>query len=339
MPAPRLHVVTGKGGTGKTTAAAALALALASDPDRRVLLAEVEGRQGLAQLFDRAPLGSGPEPLATAPGGGEVSGLAVDVEHAFESYLERVAGQLRRTRPLLRRFGVVEFATQVMPGLRDLLLVDPVVAASLEGSGLSHARSLGERAGRGMRWDAVVMDAPPTGRITRFLSVAEEVGSLAKVGGFASQAKRIMGVLRSPATAVHLVSLLEPMPVQETEDAATELAAEGFGLGLVVVNLARTGGVTAEDLDAAGGVGLDAERLGRALAGVGLDLDDATVDGLIDEAAAHARRLRLEAGERHALDRVGRPIVELPRLADGVDLGGLYQLAETLRPALSKADA
>jgi anion-transporting ArsA/GET3 family ATPase len=323
MPAPRLHVVTGKGGTGKTTVAAALALALASEPDRRVLLAEVEGRQGLAQLFDRAPLGSEPDSLATAPGGGEVSGLAVDVEHAFMSYVERVAGQLRRTRPLLRRFGVVEFATQVMPGLRDLLLVDPVVAAA------------SERRGRGMRWDAVVMDAPPTGRITRFLSVAEEVGSLAKVGGFASQAQRVMALLRSPATAVHLVSLLEPMPVQETEDAAVELAASGFRLGLVVVNLARTGGLTAEDLDAAGGVGLDAERLGRAAAKAGLDLDDATVDGLIDEAAAHARRLRLEAGEREALSKVGRPVAELPRLADGVDLGGLYQLAETLRPALS----
>lgn len=322
MPPPRLHVVTGKGGTGKTTVAAALALALADAPERRVLLAEVEGRQGLAQLFDRAPLGADPQALATAPGGGEVHGLAVDVEHAFLTYLDRVAAGLRRTRPLLRRFGVVEFATQVMPGLRDLLLIDPVVAA------------VQERAGRRMRWDAVVMDAPPTGRITRFLSVAEEVGALAKVGGFATQAKRVMSVLRSSATAVHLVSLLEPMPVQETADAADELAAGGFPLGVVVVNLARTGGITATDLDAVGGEGLDAERLARAVAAVGLAIDDATVDALVDEAAGHARRLRLEADERGSLDHVGRPVVELPRLVDGVDLGGLYQLAEALRPAL-----
>ena len=51
----RLHVVTGKGGTGKTTVAGALALALAAD-DRKVLLIEVEGRQGIAQLFDVPPL-------------------------------------------------------------------------------------------------------------------------------------------------------------------------------------------------------------------------------------------------------------------------------------------
>ena len=50
----RLHVITGKGGTGKTTVAAALALALAS-AGGKVLLMEVEGRQGIAQLFDCPP--------------------------------------------------------------------------------------------------------------------------------------------------------------------------------------------------------------------------------------------------------------------------------------------
>ena len=50
-----LHVVTGKGGTGKTTVAAAMAMALAEN-GRRTLLMEVEGRQGIAQLFDTAPL-------------------------------------------------------------------------------------------------------------------------------------------------------------------------------------------------------------------------------------------------------------------------------------------
>ena len=62
----RLHVVTGKGGTGKTTVAGALALALASG-GKRVLLMEVEGRQGIAQLFDVPPLPYEERKIAVAP--------------------------------------------------------------------------------------------------------------------------------------------------------------------------------------------------------------------------------------------------------------------------------
>jgi anion-transporting ArsA/GET3 family ATPase len=208
----------------------------------------------------------------------------------------------------------VEFATQVMPGLRDMLLIDPVIDA------------VHERDGAGSRWDAVVLDAPPTGRIARFLSVSEEVGSLAKVGGFAAQARRVMKVLRSPATQVHLVALLEPMPVQETQDAAVELAAEGFPLGLTVVNRAR--------LDEAPLGELDSARVRAAAKGVDLDLDDETLGGLVAEAIGHARRRGLEDGELRALSEVGRPLVTLPELDDDLDLGGLYELAGLLRPAL-----
>lgn len=323
MSIPRLHIVTGKGGTGKTTVAAALALALASRASRagydgRVLLAEVEGRQGMAQIFDQPPLGPDPAPLAVAPGGGTVHGLAVDIEHAFMTYLDHVIGGLRRTRPLLRRFGVVEFATQVTPGLRDLLLIDPVISAVEE-------RSKGLQT-----WDAVVLDAPPTGRIARFLSVSEEVGSLAKVGGFATQAKRVMKVLRSEQTAVHLVTLLEPMPVQETQDAAVELSAEGFPLGLTIVNRAR--------LDEAPLGDLTGPRVKKAAAGVGLDLDKDTVAGLLAEASGHARRRQLEAAELAVLEKQDGPLVALPQLRNDIDLGALYELADVLRPALDGVD-
>src|SRR5213080_527475 len=82
----RLHVVTGKGGTGKTTVAAALALALASG-GKKVLLMEVEGRQGIAQLFDSPPLPYTERKVAVAPGGGDVYALAVDPEEALLDYL------------------------------------------------------------------------------------------------------------------------------------------------------------------------------------------------------------------------------------------------------------
>ena len=72
-------------------------------------------------------------------------------------------------------------------------------------------------------YDAVVMDAPPTGRIGRFLNVATEVSGLAKVGPIRAQRDTVQRVIRSPKTAVHVVTVLEEMPVQETLDGIAEL--------------------------------------------------------------------------------------------------------------------
>src|SRR3954451_21736972 len=82
----RLHVVTGKGGTGKTTVAASLALTLASG-GRRVLLCEVEGRHGIASIFDVAPLPYDERRIALGPDHGEVYALAIDAEAALLEYL------------------------------------------------------------------------------------------------------------------------------------------------------------------------------------------------------------------------------------------------------------
>src|SRR5215207_8171685 len=191
----RLHVVTGKGGTGKTTVAAALALALAAG-GRRTLLVEVEGRQGIAQLFDTPPLPYEERRIASAAGGGEVRALAVDVEEALLEYLE-LFYNLRRAGRALNKVGAIDFATTIAPGMRDVLLTGKVKEAVT-------------RTEKGRRvYDAVVLDAPPTGRITRFLNVTAEVAGLARVGPIKSQSDGVMAVLRSPQTAVHLVTLLE----------------------------------------------------------------------------------------------------------------------------------
>ena len=84
-----------------------------------------------------------------------------------------------------------------------------------------------------------MLDAPPTGRIAQFLNVSNELAGLAKVGPIKSQADTMMTLFRSPRTAVHLVTVLEEMPVQETADGIAELRGAGLPVGGVVVNLVR----------------------------------------------------------------------------------------------------
>ena len=120
----RLHVVTGKGGTGKTTVAAALALALSYD-GRQVLLIEAEGRQGIAQLFDCPPLPYAERKVGIGIGedgrpGGDLYALAVDPEGALLDYLEMFYG-IRHAGQALTRLGLVDFATTIAPGLSDVL--------------------------------------------------------------------------------------------------------------------------------------------------------------------------------------------------------------------------
>ncbi len=307
-----LHVVTGKGGTGKTTVAAALATALAAE-GRRVLLCEVEGRQGIAQLFDIAPLPYEERKIASGLGGGAVHGLAIDPESALLEYLEMYY-RLGRAGRALDRFGIIDFATTIAPGVRDVLLTGKVYEAA------KRQRD---------RYDAIVMDAPPTGRITRFLNVNAEVAGLAKAGPIKRQADSIMQMMRAPSTRVHLVTVLEEMPVQETLDGVAELQAARLPVGHVLVNLVRPDLVGSDTARALADGSLDDAAVTSALTSVGLD--PAAAPTLLEQGRGQVERQRLQAAQRELVTAGDRPVLELPRLADGVDQAGLFELAQLLR--------
>ncbi|MFD7073528.1 ArsA-related P-loop ATPase [Nocardioides sp. NPDC059952] len=328
-PHVQLHVVTGKGGTGKSTVAAALALGLASH-GKNVLLCEVEGRQGVARMFDVDPLPYAETRIATGlrlrsrsgadAEPGNVYALHIAPEEALLEYL-KMYYKLGPAGRALDRFGVVEFATTIAPGVRDVLLTGKLFEAVQRNSRNKGART----------YDAVVLDAPPTGRITTFLNVSESVAGLAKVGPIKNQADTMMTLFRSRRTAVHLVTLLEEMPVQETSDGISDLRAAGLPVGGVIVNQMRPRDLPDESLTPALAGTLDSEQIAEDLKRAGVEPDPALISALTHEAKEYAERRALEDAQRDLVAGLGVPTYELNRIAGGIDIGGLYELAAELK--------
>ena len=234
-------------------------------------------------------------------------GLAIDAEQAMIEYLDMFYG-LKRSARGLKKMGAVDFVTTLAPGLRDVLLTGKVKEAVTRTDADGH-----------LAYDAVVLDAPPTGRIAKFLDATKEVANLTKFGPINRQSEGVIKLLHGKQTAVHLVTLLEEMPVQETLDAAEELRSAGFHLGSVVVNRARPVIIDQQSVDT------EAARE-RAAQG------------------EPARRARRAAGRRGCpLCRTGSrsrprtppdstrsslPRIELPDLNPPVERGELNELAE-----------
>ena len=296
----RLLVVTGKGGTGKTTVAAGLAVA-AAGRGRRVLVAEVEGRQGLAGLFGREVLDH--TEVRVADG---VSALAIDPDESLREYLARYGfAPLAR---LLSWAHLNRFITAAAPGLGDVLLVGKVWEAATREA----------RPGSGA-YDLVVLDAPPTGRVVPFLRAPETVAELARVGPIRHQADRVRDLLDDPArTAVLLTCLPEELPVTETLEGVAALREAGLPVAGVVANR-----VTGDRLGGRAGrlaaLARDHAPLAAAAAAAGAKLDPEALGTLVGEARDRQRQVtrerRLLKELRAGLD--GLPVVELPFLADG----------------------
>ncbi|WP_314037219.1 ArsA-related P-loop ATPase [Dietzia sp. CH92] len=313
-----LHYVSGKGGTGKTTVATSLALALAST-GKRVLLVEVEERQGIARTFDREPLPYSEELVARVDGGGKVYALAIDIEAAMLDYLDTFY-RLGVVGKVMKSVGAIEFATTIAPGLKDVLLTGKIYEVVTR-----------EHAKRESVYDAVVVDAPPTGRIGKFLDVTTAMADLAGGGGpIRRQAEAVAELVHSPRTVVHLVTLLESLPVQETLEAIDELKGHGLRMGQVFINRAETRHLDDEALARIADEDIDAQAVRTGLDATGVEVDDEGFEGLLVQAIEHARvaRGQLRAGE--TLTSAACPTLVLPALPHGVEVADLYDLASAL---------
>ncbi|MGH2726749.1 MAG: ArsA-related P-loop ATPase, partial [Actinomycetota bacterium] len=234
-------------------------------------LVEVEQRQALAPLFGERPLGY--EERRLAP---NITALSVEPDEALVEYLYLFYG-IRRVGKVLRGSRAVDFATNVAPGLRDILLIGKLKEAERR-----------RRQGRYV-YDLIVLDAPPTGRLPRFLDAPRAVTELVSGGPIRQQAQGVLDMVGDPKRCrVVLVTLPEDMPVRETVEAADTLAKLGVAVGPIVVNGVYPVAFPASKLkplakDAGPLLAADAEQ-------AGIHLEPAALDGLARVAGAHARR-------------------------------------------------
>ena len=219
----------------------------------------------------------------------------------------------------MRRIGAIEFATTIAPGLRDVLLTGKI-------------REIVTRAEKRKQpvYDAIVVDSPPTGRIARFLDVTKAVSDLAKGGPVHSQAESVVKVLHSDLTAIHLVTLLEALPIQETLEAIDELKELDLPIGSVIVNRNIPAYLDPDALTKAAEGDIDADAVRSDLTKAGITLSDNDFAGLLTETIQHATRITARAESAEQLDELEVSRLELPAIPDGVDLGSLYELAEAL---------
>jgi len=225
-PPARVTIVAGKGGVGKTTVSAALAL-LAARAGYRVLIVDVDGQSGLPALFDRS------EPVAYAAstmwragdGPGSVAARALTPDDALVEYLEDRG--MRRISKRLSATGTLDLIATAVPGIRDILVLGKV-------------KQIEQRMAAGMEDapDFIVVDAPAAGHAVSFLSSAYGLLEAATVGPIRAQAADVVSMLSDAERfQVMLVTLPEETPVNEAVDTAFHLEDRAaVKLGPIVVN-------------------------------------------------------------------------------------------------------
>jgi anion-transporting ArsA/GET3 family ATPase len=293
---PRLLIVTGKGGVGKSTVAAALALAGAST-GRRTCLVEVEGRQTFSRLFSTQAWDFTEREFR--PG---LWGLSIDADASLREYLAMFYGAKRLSR-IVSNSSAVEFATTAAPGIKDVLLIGKVkeIERRRDADGRFH-------------YDLIVLDAPPTGRIVNFLRAPDATTELVNIGPIRDQAQTVIDMLLDPRrTHVQLVTLLEEMPVQETIESAAALTELGVTLGPVAVNRVleeRFDDATRKAFEA-----MDANAVQQVAAGADLELSADAAEALRTIGDTHLHRMDLQVRMRADLHkRLRLPTLELPFL-------------------------
>jgi anion-transporting ArsA/GET3 family ATPase len=210
----KLLFVTGKGGVGKTTVAAALGL-LGAQQGKRTLVCEIDAKGNLADFYETKHTGFKPREIE--PG---LFAMSMDTEESLQEYLRL---QLRlpavaRIGPLARAF---EFVATAAPGVNEILTIGKPVYETREGN-----------------YDLVVVDAVASGHIVGQLAAPQAINELVQVGAVRNQTGWMLDILGDPAvTGLVIVATPEEMPVNETIELTGRIRQEtNVDIAAVVVN-------------------------------------------------------------------------------------------------------
>ncbi len=307
LTASGVIIVAGKGGVGKTAVSAAIAVA-ASSVGLRTLIVEVEGKGGMASMFDSQGLRYDEAALVeAAEGHAGVRARTVTPDDALLDYLADRG--LHRISNRLVSTGLLDIVSTAVPGIRDILVLGKV--KQLE---------------RSREHDLIVLDAPAAGHAITFLRSASGLADAVKVGPINAQAADVLELLTDPARCrVVLVTVPEETPVNELIETAYSLEDQvGVALGPVVVN-----GVV-EDLP---GLAVPPEVAAEE---VGVRLLDGEAEVLAEAAAfRHARGELQEEQLRRMADELPLPQLRLPFLfTTDVGPADLDVLADALLAAI-----
>jgi anion-transporting ArsA/GET3 family ATPase len=216
---PRTVFVTGKGGVGKSTVSAALALAW-RDAGARTLLVEIEGQASAAAMLSNRKIGYEATPL-----GEHLAALRISLLDALREYA-RVRLKVKLVADRLVSNPVIDQFTQAAPGFRELLVLGKLWQLTTD---------VDER-GR-PRWDAIIVDSPATGHGLGLLSMAGVIARMFPVGPIAAQAKAVDAFVKDPKrVGVVLVSLGEELPVTETIELRDTLCEREIHVAAAVLN-------------------------------------------------------------------------------------------------------
>ncbi|HEU4481090.1 MAG TPA: ArsA-related P-loop ATPase [Actinomycetota bacterium] len=319
---PKILVVSGKGGVGKTTVSAALAL-VAARHGRKVCIAEVDRKGTLPKLFGRNDLTYDPHELS--PG---VWGMNIIPDQALAEYLD-VQYHMKRIARVFSSTHFVDFITATAPGLKDILVLGKIWY-------LEQGRTTEKG------FDNIILDAPAAGHMLSFLSAPSGLSEAVKIGPVQRQADWLVQMLcDGDRTRVHLVSLPEEMPVSETLETAEALRDRlTIATGTVFANAVYPEFLTSTEQEELEEIMADgsAEELQEEAAKVGLRLEEEDLDALVGYARFLGARRAIQAKHLRALRRgVDQPVAELPFLfSAGLALPGIETIADAIEEQVAK---